>query len=121
MMVYLVGSAFLWLYLLFLSDKKYQTPNGYIVFTVLVLLLIYVSFFNTILDEYGGSLPEIGIAFIAIKTLCFGLLLFLPQYRKQIRLSLYSFTVFLFVLIMVQNAVSEFFFWNEFGVRYTLS
>jgi len=117
-MIYLVGSAFLWLYLLFLSDKKYQTPNGYIVFTVLVLLLIYVSFFNTILDEYGGSLPEIGIAFIAIKTLCFGLLLFLPQYRKQIRLSLYSFTVFLFVLIMVQNAVSEFFFWNEFGVRY---
>jgi len=117
-MIYLVGSAFLWLYLLFLSDKKYQTPNGYIVFTVLVLLLIYVSFFNTILDEYGGSLPEIGIAFIAIKTLCFGLLLFLPQYRKQIRLGLYSFTVFLFVLIMVQNAVSEFFFWNEFGVRY---
>jgi phosphoglycerol transferase MdoB-like AlkP superfamily enzyme len=118
MMIYLVGSAFLWLYLLFLSDKKYQTPNGYIVFAVLVLLLIYVSFFNTILDEYGGSLPEIGIAFIAIKTLCFGLLLFLPQHRKQIRLGLYSFTVFLFVLIMVQNAVSEFFFWNEFGVRY---
>jgi len=117
-MIYLVGSAFLWLYLLFLSDKKYQTPNGYIVFTVLVLLLIYVSFFNTILDEYGGSLPEIGIAFIAIKTLCFGLLLFLPQYRKQIRLGLYSLTVFLFVLIIVQNAVSEFFFWNEFGVRY---
>ena len=118
MMIYFVGSAFLWFYLLFLSDKKYQTPNGYIVFTVLVLLLIYVSFFNTILDEYGGSLPEIGIAFIAVKTLCFGLLLFLPQYRKQIRLGLYSFTVFLFVLIMVQNAVSEFFFWNEFGVRY---
>lgn len=61
-MIYVVGSAFLWLYLLFLSDKKYQTPNGYIVFAVLVLLLIYVSFFNTILDEYGGSLPEIGIA-----------------------------------------------------------
>lgn len=117
-MVYIVGSAFLWLYLLFLSDKKYQTPNGYIVFTLMVLLLVYVSFFNTILDEYGGSLPEIGIAFIAIKTLCFGLLLFLPQHRKQIRLGLYSFTVFLFVLIMVQNAVSEFFFWNEFGVRY---
>ncbi|MFY8010171.1 MAG: LTA synthase family protein, partial [Flavobacterium sp.] len=35
MMIYFVGSAFLWLYLLFLSDKKYQTPNGYIVFAVL--------------------------------------------------------------------------------------
>src|SRR5574343_345246 len=100
-MIYVVGSAFLWLYLLFLSDKKYQTPNGYIVFAVLVLLLIYVFFFNTILDEYGGSLPEIGIAFIAIKTICFGLLLFLPNYRNQIRLGLYAFTVFLFVFIMV--------------------
>lgn len=117
-LIYIIGSAFLWLYLLFLSDKKYTAPTGYIVFGIWVLLLLYVTFFNTILDEYGGSLPEIGIAFIAIKTLCFGLLLFLPNYRKQIRLGLYAFTVFLFVLIMVQNAVSEFFFWNEFGVRY---
>jgi phosphoglycerol transferase MdoB-like AlkP superfamily enzyme len=116
--VFVIGSAFLWLYFLFLSDSKYNKPWGYIIFVILVTLLLYVSFFNTILNEYGGSLPEIGISFIALKTLLFGLLLFFPKYRKALRLLLFTIAVFIFVLVMVQNAVSEFFFWNEFGVRY---
>jgi phosphoglycerol transferase MdoB-like AlkP superfamily enzyme len=80
--------------------------------------LIYVKFFNTILNEYGGVLPEIGFALIAIKTTLFGLLLFLPNYRDTIRYWLFSFVIFLFVVIFLQNAISEFFFWNEFGVKY---
>jgi phosphoglycerol transferase MdoB-like AlkP superfamily enzyme len=116
--VFVVASAFLWLYLLFLSNSKYEKPWGYVIFGSLLSLLIYVSFFNTILNEYGGSLPEVGISFIALKTFLFGLLLFLPNYRKQIRLVLYCFAIFIFVLVIVQNAISEFFFWNEFGVRY---
>lgn len=116
--VFVVASAFLWLYLLFLSNSKYEKPWGYIIFGGLLSLLIYVSFFNTILNEYGGSLPEIGISFIALKTFLFGLLLFLPNDRRQIRLVLYSIAIFIFVFVIVQNAVSEFFFWNEFGVRY---
>nr|WP_294777771.1 alkaline phosphatase family protein [uncultured Flavobacterium sp.] len=118
LLVFVIGSTFLWLYLLFLSDAKYDKPWGYLIFGGLVLLLLYVSFFNTILNEYGGSLPEIGIGFIALKTILFGLLLFLPKHRKALRLLLFSIAVFIFVLVIVQNAVSEFFFWNEFGVRY---
>ena len=30
----------------------------------------------------------------------------------------YSFVIFLFVTLILQNAISEFFFWNEFGVKY---
>ena len=116
--VFLVASLLLWIYTLFLSNSKYDKPWGYIIFGLLLSLLIYVSFFNTILNEYGGSLPEIGISFIALKTFLFGLLLFLPRWRKQIRLILYSITIFIFVLVIIQNAVSEYFFWNEFGVKY---
>jgi len=116
--VFVIASAFLWLYLLFLSNSKYEKPWGYIIFGCLLSLLIYISFFNTILNEYGGSLPEVGISFIALKTFFFGLLLFIPKYRKQIRMVLYSLAIFIFVLVIVQNAISEFFFWNEFGVRY---
>ncbi|MFN3968888.1 LTA synthase family protein [Flavobacterium sp.] len=118
LLVYVIGSSFLWLYLLFLSNKKYYKPWGYFIFGGLVLLILYVSFFNTILNEYGGSLPEIGISFIALKTLLFGLLLFLPKYQKTLRLILFSIAIFIFVLVIVQNAISEYFFWNEFGVRY---
>jgi phosphoglycerol transferase MdoB-like AlkP superfamily enzyme len=116
--VYVVGSLFLWLYLLFLSNKKLEKPYGYILFGCFVALLAYIYFGNTILNEYGGSLPEIGLYFISLKTVLIGLLVFLPRYRKTIRLVLFSFTIFLFLLIIVQNAISEFFFWNEFGVRY---
>ncbi len=116
--VFVIVSVFLWLYFLFLSNSKYEKPWGYFIFGCFLVLLIYVSFFNTILNEYGGSLPEIGISFIAIKTILFGLLLFIPKYRKQIRMVLYAIAIFIFVLVIVQNAISEFFFWNEFGVRY---
>ena len=116
--VFVFASAFLWLYLIFISNSKYLKPYGYIIFGLLVSLLIYVKFFNTILNEYGGVLPEIGFTFIAIKTTLFGLLLFLPKYRDTIRYWLFSFVIFLFVVILLQNAISEFFFWNEFGVKY---
>ena len=116
--VFVVASSFLWLYLIFISNSKYLKPYGYIIFGLLVSLLIYVKFFNTILNEYGGVLPEIGFTFIAIKTTLFGLLLFLPKYRDTIRYWLFSFVIFLFVVILLQNAISEFFFWNEFGVKY---
>lgn len=116
--VFTVASIFLWLYLIFLSNTKYQKPWGSVIFAILVGILIYLLTGNTILNDYGGSLPEIGIGIIGIKTLFFGLFLFLPQYRKTLRLVLYSCTVFIFVLVIVQNSLSEYFFWNEFGVRY---
>jgi len=116
--VFILASAFLWLYLIFLSNSKYDKPWGYVIFGTLLSLLIYVTFFNTLLNEYGGSLPEIGIGLIGLKTVLFGLLLFLPKYRNKIRLALFSIAIFIFVLVIVQNALSEYFFWNEFGVRY---
>lgn len=116
--IFILCSVFLWLYLLFLSDNKYSRPYGYIIFGFFVLVFIYILSGKSILHEYGGSLPEIGLAFVGIKTLLFGLMLFLPKLRSKIRLILFSITVFIFVLLIIQNAVSEFFFWNEFGVRY---
>jgi phosphoglycerol transferase MdoB-like AlkP superfamily enzyme len=116
--IFIIASCFLWLYLLFLSDSKYKKPWGFIIFGLLVSLLLYAISGKSILHDYGGSAPEIGISFIALKTFLFGLLLFLPKWRSQIRKVLYSITIFIFVLVIVQNAISEYFFWNEFGVRY---
>jgi phosphoglycerol transferase MdoB-like AlkP superfamily enzyme len=116
--IFVFVGAILWLYLLFLSNSKFKKPYGYIILGVFVALLIYILSGKSILSEYGGVLPEIGIAFVSLKTIFFTALLFTEKYRKQIRLALFSLTIFLFVLLITQNAVSEFFFWNEFGVRY---
>ena len=116
--IFILVSGFLWLYLIFISNAKYYKPYGYLIFGLLVALILYVSFGNTILNEYGSALPKIVTVFISIKTILFGLLLFLPKYRNQIRLWLFSFVIFLYVILILQNAISEYFFWNEFGVRY---
>ena len=106
-------------YFLFLSNSKYQKPFGYIIFGLLLLAFIYTAFVpGNIFKQYGGSFPEVAMAFIGLKTLFFGLMLFLPSQRIKIRNILYFITLFLYVLLIIFNAVSEYFFWNEFGVRY---
>jgi hypothetical protein len=75
-------------------------------------LFLYIASGKSILNEYGGALPKIGLAFWH-KTFLFGLLLFLKQ-RDKIRYWLFAFVMFLFVVLILQNAISEYFFWNEF-------
>ncbi len=117
--VFTLSSSILAIYFLFLSDSKYQKPFGYIIFGLFVLALIYTAFVpGNIFKQYGGSFPEIAISFVGLKTLLFGLMLFLPTKRVKIRNVLYFITLFLYVLLIIFNAVSEYFFWNEFGVRY---
>ncbi|WP_417427947.1 LTA synthase family protein [Halpernia sp.] len=117
--VFTLASSILALYFLFLSNSKYQKPYGYLIFGLLVALFLYIWLSpSNIIKQYGGSLLEIALIFIGLKTFLFGLMLFLPKYRLKIRNYLYFSTLFLYVLLIIFNVVSEYFFWNEFGVRY---
>ncbi|MBF4464431.1 LTA synthase family protein [Flavobacterium sp. LC2016-12] len=116
--VFVIASIFLWLYLIFVSNSKYNKPSGYIILGVFVALFLYVASGKSIFDEYGGALPGIILIFIGIKTALFALLLFLPKWRDKIRFWLFAFVIFLYVLLILQNSLSEYFFWNEFGVKY---
>jgi phosphoglycerol transferase MdoB-like AlkP superfamily enzyme len=116
--VFVIAGIFLWLYLIFISNSKYNKPSGYIILGIFVALFIYVASGKSIFDEYGGALPRIVLIFIGIKTALFACLLFLPKWRDKIRFWLFSFVMFLYVLLILQNGLSEYFFWNEFGVKY---
>ena len=118
-LVFTIASSFLAIYFLFLSNGKYQKPYGQIILGVLVLAFIYIlATPNNIFKQYGGGVVKIVLAFLGLKILFFALMLFLPKQRLKIRNSLYFTTLFLYVLLIIFNAVSEYFFYNEFGVRY---
>lgn len=117
--VFILASTLLAVYFLFLSNSKYNKPYGYIIFGVLVLFFLYILLIpNNIFNQYGGSISEVALAFVGLKTILFGLMLFLPSKRIRIRNVLYFITLLLYVLLIIFNAVSEYFFYNEFGVRY---
>lgn len=116
--VFVLTSIFLWLYLIFISNEKYNKPYGYIILGGFIALFLYIASGKSILDEYGGALPRIVLIFVGIKTALFSLLLFLPKWRDKIRYWLFAFVIFLYVLLILQNGLSEYFFWNEFGVKY---
>ncbi|ROH95943.1 LTA synthase family protein [Chryseobacterium daecheongense] len=117
--VFIPASSFLVLYFLFLSNSKYKNPYGYIILSILVLLFLYILLIpNNIFRQYGGPVTKVALIFVGIKAFFFGLMLFLPTKRIQIRNVLYCIIISLYVLLIVFNAVSEYFFYNEFGVRY---
>ncbi|WP_374364247.1 LTA synthase family protein [Cloacibacterium sp.] len=117
--VFTLASSFLAIYFLFLSNGKYENPFGKIILGLFVLAFLYVWLTpNNIFKQYGGSVIEIVLIFLGLKTILFALMLFSPKNRLKIRNSLYFITLFIYVLLIIFNAVSEYFFYNEFGVRY---
>ena len=115
----ILALSILVLYFLFITNVKYQKPYGYIILGAMLLLLGYIQFVpNNIFYQYGGSVEEIALFFFGAKTFCFAAMLFAGKWRKQVRNVLYFITLFIYTFAIVMNAVSEYFFWNEFGIRY---
>lgn len=113
-----IGFIIMWFCILFLSENKYKKPWGYSIFFLLTVCLIYLSTFNTIFDEYGSAVPKIVKSLVLYKFISFGLRLFIPSIRKIWSLVCYKLIFFLYVTSILFIAIGEYFFWDEFGVRY---
>ncbi|MCL1937825.1 MAG: sulfatase-like hydrolase/transferase [Candidatus Azobacteroides sp.] len=114
----IIASIFMELHLLFSSNKKYKKPFGYLILGLLLCLLGYLYFFKTIFDEYGNAAPLVAKLVVGLATLIFAIFLFFPKTRQNFRFGLFSMLFFVYVFLFLLNVVSEYFFWNEFGVRY---
>ena len=114
-----VGFVFLWLFMLSVSRTKYTKPWGWIILALLAAAFCYVAFFNTIFDEYGSVAPRIATCVLGYWAGSFALRLFLPEgFRNNWTTVWFALFVVLYVGAIVFNGISEYFFWNEFGVRY---
>ena len=101
-----------------MTSVKYRKPAGYIIEGLLVALAVYVIGFNDITDEYGGVVPGIADALVAILLVCFSLKLFLPGIRDGWRKVSAFATSLMYVVCAVLIFLCEIVFWEEFAVRF---
>ncbi len=113
-----VGFVFLWLFLTSISERKYARPWGYIILGLLAASFCYVTFFHTVFDDYGSVVPTIVSALTGFWLGSFALRLFVPSVRRRWTFVWSAVLIALYVGSILFNGVSEYFFWNEFGVRY---
>lgn len=101
-----------------LNEWKYRRPVGLVINGLLLAALIYVSCFRSIFSEYGGTVARIATYIIGWKFTSFSLRFLIPAVRDVWRrVSLYMVWA-LYVFFFIFVSVGEYFFWEEFGVRY---
>ena len=113
-----IGFGFLWLFMMSVSETKYRKPWSYIILGILAAAFCYVTFCNTIFDEYGRLAPQVASGILGFWAGTFALRLFFRGFRSYWTTVWFALIITLYVGAIVFNAISEYFFWNEFGVRY---
>lgn len=113
-----IGFGFAWLFMMSVSEAKYRRPWGYIILGVLAAAFCYVTFCNTIFDEYGSVAPQIASGLLGFWAGTFALRLFFRGFRSYWTTVWFTLIVIIYVGAIVFNGLSEYFFWSEFGVRY---
>lgn len=99
-------------------ERKYARPYGAIIELLLIAAVMYVFFLPSVFNEYGGGAPKIAKILFTYKLVSFSLRLFLPQIREVWRTWEVRIVFFLYVFTLLFNFISEYCFWDEFGVRY---
>ena len=101
-----------------LNEWKYRRPVALSILALLALAVCYAFYPHSLFHQYGGVVPLIAQILLIYKLLSFAIRFFVPRMRMPWRkISLWLLWA-LYVFIFLFNGVGEFFFWDEFGVRY---
>lgn len=110
--------VFIWLFTVSVGNGKYKSPAGYIILGLLVAATIYLTWFCPTLQDFNRGLAKAMRWIMLYWTLSFAGRLFIPGMRKTWTAIWLTVILFLYVGVMFFNAVGEYFFWDEFAVRY---
>lgn len=113
-----IALVFLLLYCLSLGDGKYRRPWCWLLLAVPVCAFVWVCCFNTVFHEYGSVVPLIAQILFGFWAAGFSFRLVLAKARRPWSRFWFWAIVSVYVLVIYFNACSEYFFWDEFNVRY---
>lgn len=107
------------LQLWFTNDKIYDRKWKWIAIGGFVIVISIFLFTNLVPSDFNADLKKGVTAYIILRFLIFIFLLFTKNtFRKTWRTGVLYFDFFLVIFLLLFNAISEWFFWDEFSVRY---
>lgn len=101
------------------NEKIYQGKWRWVAITAYVIIICILLFTNIVPADFNPDLKKGVTAYIILRFLIFIFLLFKSfDFRRKWRTGVLYFDFFLVIFLLLFNAISEWFFWDEFSVRY---
>lgn len=106
------------LHLWFLNDKMYNKTGRWLVPLVYLSIICFLLFSSKVSD-FNGSLRDVFVGLLAVRLLMYlGLWFAGKRFRQQWRKWVLLIELFVITYLLLFNAISEWFFWDEFSTRY---
>lgn len=103
----------------FVNERMYQGWKKWIAPTVLAVLFLVLKFSQLVPEDFNEDLRKVVLYYVFIRMLLIILLGFAGTRRRQAwRRGVLYFDMTLLIFLLLFNAVSEYFFWEEFSGRY---
>ena len=101
------------------NDFVYQKPRAFWIAAILIVLVALLAFTPIIPDDFNAALRTALLVYLAIRLVIYIMLVLAPaSFRNRWRKGILYFYFFLTIFFLCFNAVSEWFFWDEFSSRY---
>ncbi|MEP6595267.1 MAG: sulfatase-like hydrolase/transferase [Ginsengibacter sp.] len=107
------------LYVWLTNERFYQPAWRWVILAIYLLIIAVLIFTDIIPVAFNKDIPKVVISIFVIRAIIFFFLSSRSQsFRQKWRKYVLYFDFFLLIFILLLNACSEWFFWNEFSTRY---
>ncbi len=101
------------------NDTIYTRQWKWMAIGLFIVVLSVFLFTNLVPADFNADLKKGVTAYIVLRFFIFVFLLMVTfSFRKKWRAGVLYFDFFLLIFLLLFNAISEWFFWDEFSVRY---
>lgn len=107
------------LHIWFINDKIYHGVWKRIALPLFAIIVVLLLFTKVVPSDFSPELKQAITFYVVLRFIIYVSLLFTSfRFRQKWRTGVLYFAFFLTIFLLLFNAVSEWFFWDEFSVRY---
>lgn len=110
--------VFIMVYFITAGNWKYGRITRWIMLGAICCAIVYVTWLSPWLREFNAGLWRVISIMMFYWAACFALRIFVPRMRHGWTRVWMTVILFIYVAVALLNSVGEYFFWNEFAVRY---